>query len=113
MIILEQLSNNEVKYISRQGTPNEVVLRDEQTKEVSLSNPSFSLEGYYTVFTLEDTLVDNRRYQLTILDSNQNVLYRDNLFVTTQEIEFYTTDKNEYTIIDDTPSTNSKYKIIE
>lgn len=112
MIILDQLTNNEVKYISRQGNPNEVILRDEQTKEVSLSNPSFSTDGYYTVFTLEEELRDNRKYQLTIVDSNENILYRDNLFVTTQETEFYTTDKEEYIIIDDTPTNNSKYKII-
>ena len=111
MIILEQLSNNEVKYISRQGTP-QVVLRDEQTKEVISSNPSFSSDGYYTVFTIEQNLLDNRRYQLTIKDSNEEILYRDNLFVTTQEIEFYTTDKEEYKIIDQ-PTNNSKYKIID
>lgn len=111
MIILDQLTNNEVKYISRKGTPNEVVLRDEQTKEVSSSTPSFFNVDYYTVFTLAETLIENRSYQLTILDSNENVLYRDKIFVTTQEEEFYTVNQNEYTVIDQ-PTTNSKYKII-
>lgn len=116
MIILDQLTNNEVKYISRQGTPYEVSLRDEQTKEVSLTNPSFTKDGYYTVFTLTETLIENRSYQLTILDSNENVLYRDKVFVTTQEEEFYTTHKDEYKeykIIDTPPANNSKYKIID
>lgn len=117
MIILDQLTNNEVKYISRQGTPYEVILRDEQTKGVSLTNPSFAKDGYYTVFTLEETLIDNRSYQLTITDSNENVLYRDKIFVTTQEEEFYSAHKDEYKeyrIVEDTPSpNNSKYKIID
>ena len=112
MIILDQLTNNEVKYISRQGTPNEVVLRDEQTKEVSSSTPSFFNVDYYTTFTLAETLKENRSYQLTILDSNEEVLYRDKIFVTTQEEEFYTVHNEEYKIIDQ-PSNNSKYKIIE
>ena len=111
MIILEQLSNNEVRYISRQGTPNEVVLRDEQTSEIVSSNPSFSNDGYYTVFTLEDTLIESRSYQLTILDSNEEVLYRDKIFVTTQQEEFYSVHKDKYDVIDQ-PTTNSKYKII-
>lgn len=113
MIILDQLTNNEVKYISRQGTPYEVVLRDEQTKEVSLSNPSFYQEGYYTAFTLEEQLKENRTYQLTIQDSNENVLYRDKIFVTTQEEEFYSVHKDEYKIIDTPSPSNSKYKIID
>lgn len=112
MIILDKLTNNEVRYISRQGTPYEVVLRDEQTKEVSLTNPSFTREGYYTVFTHNEQLIENRSYQLTIKDSNENVLYRDKIFVTTQEEEFYTIHKDEYKVIDQ-PSNNSKYKIID
>ena len=112
MIILDQLTNNLVKFIPRQGVPFEVIIRDEQTKEVTSHLSSFAPWDYYQFFYLDKTLIDNRKYQMTILDSNKNVLYRDNLFVTTQEIEIYSTDKDEYTIIDDTPSTNSKYKII-
>ena len=112
MIILEQLTNNEVKYISRQGTPYEVITRDEQTDSVSSSNPSFTNDGYYTVFTLADELKESRSYQLTILDSNENVLYRDKIFVTTQEEEFYTVHKDQYDIIDTPTNNNPKYKII-
>tara|TARA_R110002049_G_scaffold91994_2_gene228671 strand:- start:315 stop:653 length:339 start_codon:yes stop_codon:yes gene_type:complete len=112
MIILESLTSNEIKYISRQGTPFEVEVRDEQTKEVSSINPTFSSQGYYTVFTLEQILIENRKYQLTIKDSSEEVLYRDLLFVTTQEVEQYTVNKDEYQIIEDTSTSSSKYKII-
>ena len=117
MILLNNLTSNEIKVIAREGVPTKVQLIDEQTKEETLLTPTFTADGYYTVFTLVHNLVDNRRYKITISSSSDEVLYRDLIFTTTQETETYTTDKDEYnkytTIADVANTTNTKYKIIE
>tara|TARA_R110000803_G_scaffold6296_2_gene20421 strand:+ start:4670 stop:5017 length:348 start_codon:yes stop_codon:yes gene_type:complete len=115
MILLNNLTSNEIKFIARDGTPTQVELVDEQTKEETILTPTFTTDGYYMVFTLEHSLKENRRYKLTISSSDE-VLYRDLVFVTTQSKETYTTNKDEYnthsTITDVENITNPKYKII-
>lgn len=113
MIILKSLTSNVIKFIARQGTPLTVVLRDEQTKEITNLTPSFSSDGYYTEFTLDEVLVENRKYQMVVISSTQSVLYRGLLHaITNQEIEDYSTDVEKYsTPVEST--TTSKYKIIE
>ena len=116
MIILDNLNTNEIKFIARDGTPTQVELVDEQTKEETVLTPTFTTDGYYTVFTLVHDVISNRRYKLTVSDSNNKAMYRDLIFITMQETEAYTVYNNEYdahsTITDVDNTTNPKYKII-
>ena len=113
MIILKSLTENVIKFIPRKGVPFTSTIRDEQTKEVETITPSFSSDGYYTQFTLTETLVENRQYQIIIIDASQNVLYRGLMkVITNQEVEDYSTDIGEYQFPTES-TTTSKYKIIE
>ena len=112
MIILESLTENIIKFIPRKGVPVTMGLRDEQTKEITIITPSFSTEGYYTEFTLEENLVENRKYQMIARDALGKTLYKGLVHViTNQTIEDYTTDFEEYS--EPVESTTTKYKIIE
>jgi hypothetical protein len=113
MIILESLTQNVIRFIGRKGTPLTLVLRDEQTKEVKNLTPSFSTNGYYTEFTLDETLIEDRKYQTIIVDTNNQALYRGLVHaITNQEEDEYSTDFEQYqSPVEST--TTSKYKIIE
>jgi hypothetical protein len=112
MIILKSLTENVVKVIPRRGTPLNVIIQDEQTKEETIHLPIFTQAGNDTEFTITQDVKENRKYKLTITDTNDNVLYRDLLqAITTQEIEDYSLNDGKY----ETPEPDvvkTKYKFI-
>jgi len=117
MIIVDNLSSNTIKFIPRNGVPQRIILVDEQTKEEISIDPVFGTDGYYTTAVIDATLVEGRRYKLTIYSSQiledpavEEVLYRDLLFVTTQDIDTYSSHDTEYKV--PVVSSGTKYKII-
>ena len=109
MIIATSLTTNEIKFIPRDGTPFNVEIRDEQTKELTNLTPTFSNEGYYKKFTLVMDLIESRQYRI-VISSTSKVLYRDLILATTQDITDYTLNKDEYS--EPVEQTSTKYKII-
>lgn len=112
MIILKSLTENVVRVIPRRGTPHNVIVQDEQSKEEVVHFPVFSFLPNDTEFTFTQDLKENRKYKLTITDASDNILYRDLMqAITTQEIEDYSLDNGEY----ETPQdevVKTKYKFI-
>jgi hypothetical protein len=101
-----------MKVIPRRGLPHNVIIQDEQTKEENVYFPVFTLDGNYLTFTLESDLIENRRYKLTITDPSDNTLYRDLLLtMSTQEVEDYTINKDEYEF-EEEQEDKTKYKFI-
>ena len=109
MIILNNLTSNEVRFISRQGAPSSVTITDEQSKNTEVITPSFIMDGYTTTFTLSLTLEEGRKYKMIVEDVDGKKLYHDLLLVTTQDIEDFTLNDNEYQVDDEVKSTRYKF----
>ena len=91
MITVNDLEKNAIRFIPRQGIPTKVIIRDEQTKQQEVFE-EFEVEtvGYYTDITAPKAdWIDGRKYQLTVIGKDEEILYRDLIFVTTQDIETY------------------------
>ena len=96
MIIVKNISsNNEINFIPRSGILVSIVLTDEVTGGVQTESPEFIQEGYYTVCTIESTLIDHRKYKLEVLDDNGDIVYQDLVFCSTQDNEEYLINNEE------------------
>lgn len=97
MIIVHNITEgNEIKFIPREGNTTKVVLTDEVTKDVTEETLTFTKEGYYSVCTIDATLVDQRRYNLKVLGDNEEVLYNGIVFCSTQENAEYSISNGEF-----------------
>ena len=96
MIILkEQITPQVLKFIPRNYGADTIVLRDETTNEVKTISASFALDKYYLTTTTVFDLKQDTFYNLTIKNGAE-VVYKDRVFCTNQNIVNYTVNKDEY-----------------
>lgn len=96
MIILkEQEAAQVLKFIPRSYGADTIVLRDETTNEVKTISASFALDKYYLTTTTVFDLKQDTFYNLTIKNGAE-VVYKDRVFCTNQNIVNYTVNKEEY-----------------
>lgn len=96
MIILkEQEAAQVLKFIPRSYGADTIVLRDETTNEVKTISASFALDKYYLTTTTVFDLKQDTFYNLTIKNGSE-VVYKDRVFCTNQNIVNYTVNKDEY-----------------
>tara|TARA_B100000768_G_C10934674_1_gene231097 strand:+ start:136 stop:480 length:345 start_codon:yes stop_codon:yes gene_type:complete len=97
MIIVHNITEgNEIKFIPREGNTTKVILTDEVTGEVTEETLTFTREGYYSVCTIDATLVDQRRYNLKVLGDGEEVLYNGIVFCSTQDNAEYSISNGEF-----------------
>ena len=85
-----------------------VVLRNETTNEVKTISATFSLNKYYLETSMVFDLLENTFYNLTIKNYDE-IVYKDKVFCTNQDIVDYTVNKNEYV----SNATNNDFIIYE
>ena len=96
MIILKEQDTPQVlKFIPRNYGADTIVLRNETTNEVHTILASFALDKYYLTTTNVFYLKENTFYNLTVKNGVE-VVYKDRIFCTNQEILDYSVNKNEY-----------------
>jgi hypothetical protein len=96
MIILKQQGTAQtLKFIPRTYGADTIILRDETTNELQTISASFSLDKYYLKTDAIFNLLENTFYNLTIKNGVE-VVYKDRVFCTNQNIVNYTVNKNEY-----------------
>lgn len=93
MKVLNQGSATQTLRIIPRSYPTSLTLslRDDQTNEVvsySLSS-GFSVDNDYLLIDNTYSLVENHYYDLTILDQANNVIYKDKIFCTDQNVDSY------------------------
>ena len=135
MIILkEQTQAQTIKFIPRIYSADILILRNETTNVSTTYNPTFTTDGYYLKCDLVLDLKENTFYNLTVLKSNftadnniitvdtdiltadmtqlnnQNyIVYKDKIFCTNQNKDDYTVNKNQYVA----NATTNEFKIYE
>lgn len=65
---------------------------------VDIDNISITTQEYYKTLTFDisEDLQDNQFYYLTMFNGS-DIIYRDKIFITSQQPEFYTINKDVYT----------------
>jgi hypothetical protein len=112
MIILREQSTaqtlNAIIYGSDADT---IVLRDEETNIETEIDAVFSIDKYFVTTSVIFPIKESKYYTLTIKDStrNDNVVYRDKIFCTNQNLQTYSINKNAYV----EHVTTNEYKIFE
>lgn len=97
MIIVHNITEgNEIKFIPREGNTTKVILTDQVTGDVTEETLTFDKVGYYSVCTIDTTLVDQRRYNLKVLGDDEEVLYNGIVFCSTQDNAEYTISNGEF-----------------
>ena len=96
MIILrEQATAQTLTFIPRVMSATTIVLRNETTNEETTISATFALSSYYLTTTTIFDLKENTFYNLTIKNGAE-VVYKDKVFCTNQNIVNYTVNKDEY-----------------
>lgn len=97
MIILkEQNTSQSFKIIPRYYTGVNLRLVDESSGQVYQYNVSPERVSYYHQITFISDTTEGNFYALTLFDDDGNVVYKDKVFCTNQEITEYTINKDEY-----------------
>lgn len=117
MIILNPNNSTlTINYFNRLGTtPTNVLIYNESTrKTVTRSVLSVSNASYYDYLTINNNscMKDAASYVITIEDSNNNIIYKDKAYATSESVnnnEIYSLNTNEYT----ENSTDNEYIIYE
>lgn len=93
MKVLNQGSSTQTLRIIPRSYPNSLTLslRDDQTNVVVnyTLNSGFSVDNDYLVINNTYSLVENHFYDLTITDQNGDVIYKDKIFCTDQNVDTY------------------------
>ena len=109
MIILkEQATAQTLNAIIYGSNADAIVLRDEETNIETTLNCTFTIDRYYVTTSKIFPIKENKYYTITILNGT-DVVYRDKIFCTNQNIESYSINKNVYT----EHTTINEYKIFE
>jgi hypothetical protein len=96
MIILrEQTEPQSITFIPRELSATTIVLRNETTNIETTINANFYLYDYYLTAVEVFTLKQNTFYNLTIKNGS-NIVYKDKIFCTNQDIEDFTVNENQY-----------------
>ena len=97
MIILKEQATSQNLYATIDGSEADaIVLRDEEANTEQTIVCVFSIDKYYAVTNLVFPIIENKFYNLTILNGT-DVVYRDKIFCTNQIIEEFSINKNVYT----------------
>ena len=107
MVILQSSTNNQTfSFIPREytaGTTYTIKMKDESSNSEAFSATAttFTAVDYYyqysAAFVLNNkTLKENTMYMLEIKDGN-NVVFKDKVFCTNQNVTTYSVNKNAYT----------------
>jgi len=75
--------------------PNILRLRNETTNEVITQTITCSLERFYFKFSAILNLEQGHFYSMEVF-ANQNLIHRDKIFCTNQDVETYSVNKDEY-----------------
>ena len=109
MIILKQQTDEQtLRFIPRSYGADTIILRNETTNEIQTITASFYLEKYYLTTVTSFDLKENTFYNLTVKNGVE-VVYKDRIFCTNQDIVDYTVNKNEYV----SNATNNDFIIYE
>jgi len=109
MIVLKELETPQTLNAIIYGSDADaIVLRDEETNIETTIDCTFSIDRYFVATSLIFPIKQNKYYTLTILNGT-DVVYRDKLFCTNQDIADYTINKNTYV----QHTTTNEYKIFE
>jgi hypothetical protein len=109
MIILkEQNTAQSITFIPREMNATTIVLRNETTNVETNIAADFYLSDYYITATTVFSLKENTFYNLTIKNNN-DIVYKDKIFCTNQEVKDYTVNQNQYVA----NVTTNEFKIYE
>lgn len=109
MIILkEQETAQTLNAIIYGSDADAIVLRDEETNIETEIDCVFSIDKYFVTTSVILPIKENKYYTLTIKDGT-NIVYRDKIFCTNQNIEDYTINHEQYI----QNVTTNEYKIFE
>ena len=110
MIILkEQNTSQTFKFIPRYYTGVVLKMQNEMSKQSISMAVQCDQVGYYHQITDIFDLKEGNFYSLAIYDGDNNVVYRDRVFCTNQEVGDYTVNKDEY----EEHTTNNEFIIYE
>ncbi len=97
MIVLKPIGTaQEIKFIPREYTATKVVLLDESTNTEVEIDATFIKEKYYLTSNVIFNLVEGRFYVLSVLNGT-DVIYKDKVFCTAQNVLNYSINKDVYT----------------
>ena len=102
MTILQSSTDSQtINFIPREyteGTTYTITIKDETTnKEVfNSTTTTFTALDYYFQYSSVFTLVEDTMYMLEIKDGTE-VIFKDKIFATNQNVTTYSVNKNEYT----------------
>jgi hypothetical protein len=97
MIILkEQNTSQSFKIIPRYYSGVNLRLVNESSGQVLQYNVSPEQISYYHQITFISDTTEGNFYALTLFDGDGNVVYKDKVFCTNQEITDYSINKDEY-----------------
>lgn len=99
IILLESVLSQTLKFIPRGLDADSMVIRDEAENTSVTIDITPSIDRYYLSVSEVLTLVQGRFYTLTVLNGLE-VVYKDKIFCTNQEVSSYTINENEYTEYD-------------
>lgn len=109
MIILkEQEEEQTFSFIPRELKATTIVLRNETTGSETTIAADFFLSDYYLTTTTALDLKENTSYTITVLNG-ADVVYKDKVFCTNQNISAYTVNQNQYVA----NTTNNEFVIYE
>lgn len=110
MIILEEsVSSQTIKFIPRYYTGSVMKLTNETTGEIlTYSINPVKVEYYHSIDVIVNTKEGNF-YSMAIFNDDDELVYRDKVFCTNQDIDSYTINKDEY--IEN--ATNNDYIVYE
>ena len=97
MIVLRPIGTaQEIKFIPREYTATKVVLLDESTNTEVEIDAIFIKEKYYLTSNIVFNLIEGRFYVLSVLNGT-DVIYKDKVFCTVQNVLNYSINKDVYT----------------
>jgi hypothetical protein len=109
MIILKkQTTAQSMTFIPRELEATTIILRNETTNIETTIEAEFFLNDYYLTTTNIFNLVENTFYNLTIKNGS-NIIYKDKVFCTNQEVNDYTVNQNQYIA----NATTNEFKVYE
>ena len=109
MIILrEQETAQTLNAIIYGSDADTIILRDEETNIETEIECVFYINKYYATTSVILPIKENKYYTLTIKDGT-NIVYRDKIFCTNQNLETYSINKDAYV----QHTTTNEYKIYE
>jgi hypothetical protein len=112
MIILrEQATAQTLNAIIYGSSADTIVLRDEETNIETEIDATFSIDKYFVTTSVIFPIKESKYYTLTIKDSTRgdNIVYRDKIFCTNQNLQTYSINKYAYV----EHVTTNEYKIFE